>query len=271
MILDRILEHKRTDVQRLKQERPLPTLIQQIHRAPPPRGLARALGQGGTVRLLAECKHRSPSKGVLREPFDPVALAVGYCAAGADAVSVLTDAPFFGGSFDHLRAVRAAVPVPVLCKDFVVDEYQVAAARAAGADGVLLIAAVLGDAELRRLVDAVERWGMDALVEVHTETELERALAAGARLVGVNNRDLRTFETSLEVTLRLAPRVPPDVTLVSESGIRRRSDVERVAAAGVDAVLVGEGLVTAEDPGAAARRLVGVPASGRARREVASG
>lgn len=268
MILERILAAKRETIARRKARVAPAELAERAAEAAPPRGLAAALGKGGVVRLVAEVKRKSPSKGVLHGRFDPVALAAAYAGAGADAVSVLTDEPFFGGSLAHLQAVRDAVTLPVLCKDFIIDEYQVAEARAAGADGVLLIAAALTDDELLALLTAVSRWGMDALVEVHTEEELERALAVGARLVGINNRDLRTFATALDVTLRLAPHVPDYVTLVSESGIQSRVDVERLAAAGVDAVLVGERLVTSRDPGAAARDLTGVPAvKGPRRRE----
>lgn len=259
MILDSILAETRAEVARRKQRTPLLSLEQEALSAPEPRGLAGALGAGGTVRLLAEVKHKSPSKGVLRQKFDPVSLARMYAQAGADAISVLTDEPFFGGSLDHLRAVRQAVALPVLRKDFIVDAYQVVEARAAGADALLLIAAALDDEALSRLLAVTRDWGMDALVEVHTEDELERALASGAELIGINNRDLRTFDTSLDVTLRLAARVPAHVTLVSESGIRSRADVALVAQSGVHAVLVGERLVTDVDPLAAARGLVGVP------------
>lgn len=265
MILDRILAETRAEVARRKLTAPMSTLEQKAKSAPGPRGLAQALGAGGTVRLLAEVKHKSPSKGVLRSDFDPVSLARAYEKAGADAISVLTDEPFFGGSLLHLRAVRETVPLPVLRKDFIVDPYQIVEARAVGADAVLLIAAALDDKTLGHLLAMTRDWGMDALVEVHTENELERALAAGADFVGINNRDLNTFETSLDVTLRLAPRVPAHVTLVSESGIRSRGDVTKLAAGGVHAVLVGERLVTDDDPTAAARALVGValPPQGR--------
>lgn len=268
MILNQILAETRATVAWRKQVLPIETLLTHAEEAPRPRGLAAALGRGGTVRLIAEVKRRSPSKGVLRDNFDPLQLALAYEQAGADAVSVLTDETFFGGSVEHLRAVRAAVKLPVLRKDFIIDPYQIIEARAAGADGVLLIVAALGDEQLHSLLAETHEWGMDALVEVHSEEELERALDAGARLIGVNNRDLYSFVTTLDVTLELAPKVPDDVTLVSESGIAGRADVERLAVAGVDAVLVGERLVTDSDPGAAARSLVGVPAQDGRRRRV---
>lgn len=267
MILDRILAETRAETARRKRTTPLETLVQRAKAAPVPRGLARALRAGETVRLLAEVKRKSPSKGVLRADFDPAVLARAYAAAGADAVSVLTDEPFFGGGLGHLRTVREAVALPVLRKDFILDPYQIVEARAAGADGVLLIVAALTRSQLEDLLAETTAWGMDALVEVHTEDELDRALAAGARVIGVNNRDLKTFETTLDVTLRLASRVPGDVTLVSESGIRSRDDVVRLAAAGVDAVLVGERLVTDREPGGAARALVGVPRRAGSRTE----
>lgn len=263
MILQRIVDETRTTVARRKQVMPVASLEKAAMQVSAPRGLAQALGRGDTVRLLAEVKRKSPSKGVLRADFDPVALAVAYAQAGANAISVLTDGPFFGGSLEHLQAVREAVSLPVLRKDFIVDEYQIVEARAAGADGLLLIVTALSQPELEHLLRAATALGMDALVEVHTEEELERALAAGASLVGINNRNLKTFETSLETTVQLAARVPEDAVLVSESGVASTQDVQRLAAVGVDAVLVGERLVTAGDPRSAARALLNVPARAR--------
>ena len=212
---------------------------------------------------MAEVKRRSPGAGDIRPGLDPARLAAGYARSGAAAVSVLTDGPYFGGSLGDLRAVKSAIPVPVLRKDFVLDELQVAEARAAGADAVLLIARILDGPRLGDLLRSAGRHGVHALVEVHDVDELERALSAGARIVGVNNRDLATFTTDLGVTLGLVGRIPGDVVVVSESGIRARDDVERLGRAGVDAVLVGETLLRADDPGRAAADLVGCPRADR--------
>jgi indole-3-glycerol phosphate synthase len=231
--------------------------------APPARGFAAALARRGEVRLLAEVKRRSPSAGAIRPDADPVEIALAYEAGGAAALSVLTDEAFFGGSLQALRAVRAEVGIPVLRKDFVIDAAQVYEARAAGADAILLIVRILDDTLLVELQALAVRLGMDALVEVHDGPELERALAAGSRLIGVNNRDLRTFRTDLGVTRRLAAGVPAGATLVAESGIRTAEDVRALGAAGVDAVLVGESLMRQADVRAAAAALVGHPKTGR--------
>jgi indole-3-glycerol phosphate synthase len=218
-----------------------------------------ALEGGQNVAVIAEVKRRSPGAGAIRPDLDPVARAAEYEAGGARALSVLTDETYFQGSIEDLARVRTAVSLPVLRKDFVIDPVQVWEARAAGADAVLLIVRILDDGRLRDLRLLAEELGMSALVEVHDEAELHRALASGARIVGVNNRDLRTFSTDVEVTLRLADRVPGEVILVSESGISRSDQVERLADAGVDAILVGEALVRAGDPAEAVRSLSGVP------------
>jgi indole-3-glycerol phosphate synthase len=214
-----------------------------------------ALEAGPGVAVIAEVKKASPSAGVLREDFDPAAIARAYAANGAGCISVLTDGPSFQGSLHHLELVRAAVDVPLLRKDFVIDRYQLLEARAAGADAVLLIAEVLAGDALPRLLAQSRELGMEALVELYDRENLPRVLAGGARLVGVNNRDLRTFRTDLGHTLELARAVPPGVCLVSESGIRGRADVERLRAAGVRAVLVGESLMRAPDVGAALREM----------------
>lgn len=199
--------------------------------------------------VIAECKRRSPSKGVLREPYDPVAIARGYAAAGAAAISVLTNERFFGGTLDDLRAVRASVPIPVLRKDFVIDEYQLDEARAAGADAILLIVAALPSERLDALHRAALERGLDVLTEVHDEAELEVALGIGAQVVGVNNRNLRTFVTDLAVSERIARRVPPGTILVAESGLRDGADLARLQRSGIDAFLVGEAFMKAPVPG----------------------
>lgn len=259
--LERIVAHKRREVADRQARRPLTEVEREATATTPPLDFAAALAAPG-MRLIAEVKGASPSKGVLIEPFEPGAIAADYLAAGADAISVLTDEEFFKGSLDYLREVKALSvasprPAPTLRKDFLLDRYQVAEARAAGADAILLIVAMLDDATLRDLHAAARDWGMAALVEVHSEAETARALAAGATIVGINNRNLHSFRVDLTTTERLAPQIPQGVAIVGESGIGTADDVRRLAAAGVDAILVGESLVKAPDRGAAIRALLG--------------
>lgn len=258
--LERIVAHKRDEVAARRERLPLAEVERVARAQAPALDFAGALAAPG-MRLIAEVKGASPSKGVLIDPFDPPTIAADYLAAGADAISVLTDEAFFKGSLDHLRAVKAlslaaAKPRPVIRKDFLLDRYQVAEARAAGADAVLLIVAMLSDEELRDLHAAANAWGMAALVEVHNEAEAARAVASGATLIGINNRDLHSFKVDLAVSERIAPQLPPGTTIVGESGIATATDVQRLATAGVDAILVGESLVKAQDRGAAVRGLV---------------
>jgi indole-3-glycerol phosphate synthase len=222
-------------------------LIHDAHTASPSRDFVGALTKGKHVALIAEVKHASPSKGILIDPFDPVGLGMTYAQNGAEAISVLTDEPFFMGQLGHLRDVRDAVPVPVLRKDFIIDKYQVYEARVAGADAVLLIVMALEDSQLAELHSLICELGMAALVEVHNEAELERALKIDATLIGVNNRNLKTFHEDLETTARVAKLVPVGVTLVAESAIRSADDVRRMGELGAHAVLVGEGLVKADN------------------------
>ncbi len=224
---------------------------------PAPPDFVAALARPGRARFIAEIKRASPSAGTLRDIPDAVDLARIYAGAGADAISVLTDRDFFHGGIADLRAVRAAVPTPLLRKDFVLDPVQVWEAKLAGAAAVLLIAECLGPAELRALVALIESLGMAALVEFFDAENLPAVLASGARLVGVNNRDLRTFKTDIEHTLRLRDRIPPDRLVVAESGLRERADIARLQAAGVQAFLVGEALLRAADPAAKLRELAG--------------
>jgi len=264
-ILDRILDRTRADVQDRQARVPLVELQARCRDRAPARDFLGALRRDpdvrgrrrGTIRVIAEIKKASPSRGVIRADFDPVALARSYAAAGADAVSVLTDGPFFQGSLTHLVAVRGAVTLPILRKDFHVDAYQVWEARDAGADAVLLIAAALSPQQLQDLVGLGRDLGLAALVEVHARPEVDAALASGAGLIGINNRDLRTFEVSLETTFGLLPHVPAATVVVSESGIADPAQVARLAAAGVDAILVGEGLLRHPDAGDALRQLMG--------------
>ena len=220
-------------------------------RQPNAAAFERALTSGRAWRVIAECKRRSPSRGVLRASYDPVALARDYERAGAAAVSVLTEPSFFDGDLAHLAAVRDAVALPLLRKDFVVDEYQVTEARASGADAVLLIVAALSDNELRVLLAAAAAAGLAALVEVHDAPELRRALNGGARVIGVNNRSLRTLEVSTATAAELAAAIPDECVAVAESGLRSGEDLRRMRDAGYDAFLIGERFVVAPDPGAA--------------------
>lgn len=221
-----------------------------------------ALGRADRLNVIAECKRRSPSKGMLRSQYDPAAIAAGYAAAGAAAISVLTESTFFDGSLDHLRAVRAVVPVPILRKDFIVSEYQILEAKAAGADAILLIVAALTAVELRSLAFCATRNGLDALVEVHSADELSLALDAGAAIIGVNNRNLRTLTVDVAASETLIARIPKDVISVSESGLRTSDDLLRLRHMGYRAFLIGERFMTASDPGAALRELLaGVPCS----------
>jgi len=256
MILDEILARTRADVEARKRVRPLAALEAAAAGFPAARGLAPALRRPGEIACIAEFKRRSPSAGWIHEGAAPEALAGAYARGGAAALSVLTDGPFFGGSLDDLAAARAACALPVLRKDFVVDRYQVVEARAAGADAVLLIVAALSDAALGELLGAAESAGLDVLVEAHDAAEVRRALDAGARVVGINNRDLRSFTVDRELAIRLRADIPADRIVVAESGIRNGADVARLRAAGVDAILVGETLMRAPDPAATLRELL---------------
>ncbi len=252
-ILDKILAQKQDEVQAAYAVEGFAAQIEQAARqAARPRGFKTALDRP-TVALIAEVKKASPSKGLLVKDFNPVRIARTYEENGAAAISVLTDEKFFQGSLDDMRAVRAAVRIPILRKDFIIDAHQIYEARAAGADAALLIVMALEDSQLRDLHKLISELGMSALVEVHNEAELERALAIGATLIGVNNRDLRTFHEDLTTTARVAALVPADVTLVAESAIRSVEDVQRMGASGAKAVLVGEGLVKSKDMAAEVR------------------
>jgi indole-3-glycerol phosphate synthase len=255
MILDEIVRFRRDDVARAIRDTPLKELEQSPTYATPRRGFAQALRRGG-VAIIAEVKKASPSRGVIRPEFDPVAIARAYEHAGAIAVSVLTEERFFQGHLDHLGQVRRAVNLPILRKDFLIDPYQVIEARAWGADAVLFIVAILGDPQLDEMLAAAREQGVDALVEIHDERELERALTSGAEIIGINNRDLRTFVTTLETAERLRPLVPASAVPVAESGISSPADIVRLRRAGFDAFLIGECLMRAPDPGMKLRELL---------------
>jgi indole-3-glycerol phosphate synthase len=266
-ILDRIVDYKRTkELPCRMRDLPLEALRARAAAAPPPRDFVAALRSAPDVALIAEVKCASPSKGLLRPDFDPVHLAATYAANGAAAISVLTDEPFFQGNLAYITQIRSQLAshllasdrpeVPLLRKDFIIHPYQVYEARAAGADALLLIAAILPDADLAELLSLTQAQGMAALIEVHDREELMRVLPLAPRLVGVNNRNLRDFSVNVDTCLRLRSQVPPEVCFVAESGIQTGADAARLAAADVDAMLVGEALVTAPDVGAKVRELI---------------
>ena len=257
MILDEIAKHKAQEVARAKELVPLDELKDRALQRPDRRYFGEALLAQDGISLIAEVKKASPSAGVIREDFDAIEIARLYEDNGASAVSVLTDERFFDGSLEYLRAIRGAVHLPLLRKDFIIDPYQIYEARAAGADAVLLIVALLSDNELSSLLELAHELGMDCLVEVHTEDELRSALRSTARIIGINNRDLYSFRTDLETTFRLRELIPEERIVVSESGIKTPRDVERLRDHGVDAVLGGETLMRADDIGAAVRGLLG--------------
>jgi len=256
-ILDKIVAKKREEIATAQRERPLATLQAQLTSAPPVRDFFAALSAEGPIKLIAEVKKASPSKGVIRDDFDPVTIAETYAAHGARCISVLTDESFFQGHLDYLTSIRERVAIPLLRKDFILDEYQLVEARVAGADAVLLIAECLDDCQLRALHNATLELGMTPLVELYEPDNIARVLEAGASLVGVNNRDLRSFEVDLQHTVRLRQQVPEECVLVGESGIYTRADVQLLESAGVDAMLVGESLMREADIGSAVRCLLG--------------
>ncbi len=254
-ILEQIIADKRIEVARRKERLPVGILRERLEACAPRPDFVAAL-RAAPMGLIAEVKRRSPSAGVIREPFDPAAIARDYEANGAHAISCLMDGKYFGGGEEDFAAVRSAVSLPMLYKEFVVDSWQVAHARAMGASAVLLIVGALPDVELATLMAEVRAIGLQPLVEVHDEAEMRRAVDAGADCIGINNRNLRTFVTTLETTFALAAMAPAGCTLVSESGIKGPDDVQRLRAAGAHAILVGESLLRESSPGAAAGRLM---------------
>ena len=255
-VLSEILAAKRTEVDCARRRTTNAELERQIADLPPTRDFLGALEGGRRPALIAEVKKASPSKGIIREDFDPVEIARQYAAGGAACLSVLTDEPFFQGRLSYLSAIREEVDLPLLRKDFMIDDYQLLESRVAGADAILLIAAALTFTELEWMLEGCRVLGMSAIVEVHDAEELALALSTSARIIGINNRDLHTFRTTLAITEELAPRIPSERIIVSESGINGRRDVERLAAAGVHAILVGESLMREHDISTKMRELL---------------
>ena len=256
MILDDIVAHKRTELAAQKRTVSLVQLQDSVHFQAVPPAFLQALQQHPGRTIIAEVKKASPSKGVIRADFDPLRLAHTYTAAGAAAISVLTDQKFFQGHLDYLGLIREHVGLPLLREDFVFDPYQVYEARSYGASAILLIVAILSDTQLQELAALADSLRLDCLVEVHDEAELERALACQVSLLGINNRDLRTFQTSIETTERLLRHIPPDVTVVSESGLSRAEQLDRLEARGARAFLIGETFMAAPDPGEPLRAML---------------
>ncbi len=256
MILDDILIEKRRAVSSARLRTPLAEIEARAAAIAPARSFLASLRSARGIACIAEFKRRSPSKGWIRQAADVADVVAGYQRGGAAAISVLTDTPFFGGELADLTSARAATELPILRKDFIIDPYQVAEARAAGADALLLIVAALGEQDLRELLAATRASGMEALVETHDADELRRAIAAGARVIGVNNRDLRTFHVDTDLAVELRPQVPGEYLMVAESGVRTADDVRRLRRAGIEAVLVGEALMRSPDPESALRELM---------------
>ena len=244
-ILDTIVAHKRDEIQRRRERVPLEALQEMLSVPQSPVRNFRAALTGSNLAIIAEIKKASPSAGILKEDFDHVAIAKEYTRAKVDAISVLTDTRFFMGSCVYIQEVRAVAPVPVLRKDFILDTYQIYESRAYGADAVLLLSTLLSEAEVRTFRERAEALGMQALVECHTEAEIERALSSGATILGINNRDLKSFTIDIGTSIKLRPRIPTDHTVVSESGILEAADTHRIRAAGIDAILVGTSIMTA--------------------------
>ncbi len=247
MILSKILHERRLSLEEAKRDLPIEKIMEGLASEGQTRGFKHAVSKPHTVNLIAEVKRSSPSKGIIVKEYDPVKIAQVYCACGAAAISVLTEEEFFGGDARHIKQVRQAVTLPVLRKDFIIDEYQIYESRYYGADALLLIADILSEEEMKKLYLKAKELKMDVLVEIHNEQDLEKAMNIGAELIGINNRDLHTFKVDLDTTTRLARHIPKDKVIVSESGIRTKEDVAYIHSLGINAVLIGEAFLTSPD------------------------
>ncbi|GJM15626.1 MAG: indole-3-glycerol phosphate synthase [Thermodesulfobacteriota bacterium] len=256
MILDEIIENKSAEIKESKISLPLELITEQLKGALAPRDFFAAINPEGELKIISEVKHASPSKGVFREDFDPVEIAKSYSAGGASAISVLTDEKYFKGSLTYLKNIRAEVDTPLLRKDFIIDPYQVHEARLFGADALLLIVAALDQKDLKDLLKLTHSLQMNAIVEVHDGEELDKALEADARIIGINNRDLRTFDVDLNVSINLSKKVPPDKIVIAESGIGSIKDIDGLRAEGVHVFLIGETFMKAADPGQKLKELI---------------
>lgn len=256
MILDKIIENKRSEVERTKKSKPLDSLKSELQNLDSTKSFYESISPDGSTKVIAEIKRASPSKGVLRSAFDPVEISKSYASGGASAISVLTDSRFFKGTLNHLRNVRSSVEIPLLRKDFIIDPYQVYESRFYGADAILLIVAALDSTVLRELLELAHSLEMDALVEIHDERELVKAIEAGSKIIGINNRDLKTFDVSLETSLRLCKLIPSEKIIISESGIGSSEDIKRLRSAGISVLLIGETFMRASEPGEELRKLL---------------
>jgi indole-3-glycerol phosphate synthase len=256
MILDKIIQNKKMEIEREKKITPLRLLEREAESAPEAKDFYQSLMHDGKVKIIAEIKCASPSKGVLRPDFDPVEISKSYAKGGASAISVLTDSRFFKGNLNHLRDVRSSVEIPLLRKDFIIDPYQVYESRFYGADAILLIVAALDSTILRKLLELAHSLDMDAIVEIHDESELDKAIEAGSKIIGRNNRDLKTFDVSLDTSLRLCKLIPKEKIVVSESGISSSDDIMRLKSAGINVFLIGETFMRAPEPGEELRKLL---------------
>ncbi|MCI0454361.1 MAG: indole-3-glycerol phosphate synthase TrpC [Candidatus Dadabacteria bacterium] len=256
MILDEILQNKKIEIEGAKRSYPIELLASKLEKTKPPRNFFEAIKPDGSVRIIAEVKCASPSKGILRQDFNPIEIAKSYKKGGASAISVLTDRRYFKGDLSHLRDVRDTVSIPLLRKDFIIDPYQVYEARYYGADAVLLIAAALDTKTMKELLNLTHSLGMNAVVEVHNEEELEGALLARSEIIGINNRDLKTFTVSLNVSIRLCKLVPSGKVVVSESGLSSSEEIKRLKNEGIHVFLIGETFMKASDPGEELRALL---------------
>lgn len=257
-ILDEIYKYKLSEVKVNKRRVSIETLKEQCRKMPCARSFGTALKSATNIRIIAEIKKASPSLGIIREDFNPVEIARIYENNGASAISVLTDEKFFQGSLSYLTGVKNSVNLPILRKDFIIDPYQIYEARSAGADAILLIAALLSSEEMQYYLDLAYELGMECLVEIHSENELEKVLKTSARIIGINNRDLATFKTSLEITHKLRPMIPAEKIVVSESGIKSRREVDKLIKEGIDAILVGETLMKSDNIAAQLKALLGL-------------